>query len=627
MITKIQGEAPFQVLTNNFSISPSNEGYTLQISADGVNYSNLFSVAANTTRLVTGVAANSYYRLLGNNSDVVINWSKSCVSGGGDADLTNYYTKDEVDEKIEEAVTSGVSLDGYWTSGETQTAIASAVTYLESEIPDVRDFVTSGDVESQIEDSLSGYATEEWVEDQGYLTEHQSLSAYSTTQQVEDMIASAKTEIEAEIPDVRDFVTSGDVESQIADATEDFVTYDEADEMIAEAIENIDVPNPNVLKHIVVGSDWRDETVISDYNLEPGDVVAIAAIDPELGFEWNQYDDNVPKTYVNESEYIQVNSAEFADTVNGSRSAKSPEPVEPVEQPTLEFWFGTSKKYDEGDCYRCYWDEDESEWLIESTNGASTEGLYVEWSEDDGQYILKKSNVNSNLKAPAPTTDVMFIEETTYDTGEDLMVEGWTVGLSDQLDSEYFITKVNDSLYVEGLGAITEAGTYQVSADMSYLNALVDSVSFNDTLASNYYTKEEVNAAIAASGGTVDLSAYWTSGETQTNIDTAISGVNETLLEAGIIQINPETSAQTINSLTDLESVVETNERVISIALNELHTNISGMTASMVTSDYTSGHRISSIWQGSKSEYDILTESGATADGSILYIIKNNGQQ
>lgn len=85
MITKITGEQPFQVLTNNFSISPSSEGYTLQISADGTNFSNLFTVGAGVTRLVTGVAANSYYRLSGNQSKVSINWMKTCVTEGGAA--------------------------------------------------------------------------------------------------------------------------------------------------------------------------------------------------------------------------------------------------------------------------------------------------------------------------------------------------------------------------------------------------------------------------------------------------------------------------------------------------------------------------------------------------------------
>lgn len=103
MITKIMGEAPFQVLTNNFSISPSNEGYTLQISADGKNFSNLFQVGANVTRLVTGVAANSYYRLLGNDSEVSINWMKTCVTEGGGSG--SGVTPEEVQAQIDSALT------------------------------------------------------------------------------------------------------------------------------------------------------------------------------------------------------------------------------------------------------------------------------------------------------------------------------------------------------------------------------------------------------------------------------------------------------------------------------------------------------------------------------------------
>lgn len=83
MTYKIQGEQPFQVLASNFSIGPSNEGYTLQISADGRNYSDLFSVGANVTRMVTGVANGSYYRLSGNNSLVTVNWNKQCSDGQG----------------------------------------------------------------------------------------------------------------------------------------------------------------------------------------------------------------------------------------------------------------------------------------------------------------------------------------------------------------------------------------------------------------------------------------------------------------------------------------------------------------------------------------------------------------
>lgn len=120
MITKIQGEAPFQVLTNNFSISPSQEGYTLQISADGVNYSNLFSVGANVTRLVTGVAANSYYRLLGNASEVTINWMKTCVTEGGGGSGSTYTAGEYISIEQDVISVTGITPDRYLTTADTQ---------------------------------------------------------------------------------------------------------------------------------------------------------------------------------------------------------------------------------------------------------------------------------------------------------------------------------------------------------------------------------------------------------------------------------------------------------------------------------------------------------------------------
>lgn len=108
--------------------------------------------------------------------------------------VENYYTKPTIDRKLEEitsAITSGCCI----TPEEVDEKIASAKTQIEAEIP-----------------SLDGYATQQWVEDQhyitgvdlsnyalkseiptvptsntaftndaGYLTEHQSLSGYATT--------------------------------------------------------------------------------------------------------------------------------------------------------------------------------------------------------------------------------------------------------------------------------------------------------------------------------------------------------------------------------------------------------------------------------------------------------------
>lgn len=50
---------------------------------------------------------------------------------------------------------------------------------------------------------LTGYATENWVESQGYLTEHQSLANYATKAEVQA--------VENKIPDVQDFVDQADL--------------------------------------------------------------------------------------------------------------------------------------------------------------------------------------------------------------------------------------------------------------------------------------------------------------------------------------------------------------------------------------------------------------------------------
>lgn len=82
MIEKINGEQPFQILSDAFTIGPSQTGYDLQISANGTDYSTLFSVAANTTRLVNNVSNGAFFRLKNNVGEVDVNWRTTCKSGG-----------------------------------------------------------------------------------------------------------------------------------------------------------------------------------------------------------------------------------------------------------------------------------------------------------------------------------------------------------------------------------------------------------------------------------------------------------------------------------------------------------------------------------------------------------------
>lgn len=84
MMLKVNGNDGFQVLSTNFTISPADSSYVLQVSADGISgWSDLFAVAAGQTRMVTGVANGSFYRANGNTGVIEVNYQKECHGGGG----------------------------------------------------------------------------------------------------------------------------------------------------------------------------------------------------------------------------------------------------------------------------------------------------------------------------------------------------------------------------------------------------------------------------------------------------------------------------------------------------------------------------------------------------------------
>ena len=72
---KVKDEAAFQVEASNFAISPSPTGYTLNYSADGVNFTPWSEgTLAEVTQVVACAAVGMYYKLVGNVGDVVITY-------------------------------------------------------------------------------------------------------------------------------------------------------------------------------------------------------------------------------------------------------------------------------------------------------------------------------------------------------------------------------------------------------------------------------------------------------------------------------------------------------------------------------------------------------------------------
>lgn len=201
MINVINGETPFQILSSSFSIGPSETGYDLQVGADSRNFTTLFSVGANTPRMVTNVANGSYFRLKNNVGDVKVNWQRVCTDEGGGASGTELSPVSEFPAGAEAGTViaySGSSsaagiyqfdgtdwveaggaidpsvLEGYATSGdmqsaftlisETQQVAAAGLNQLEGRIdelsgatPDLSAYWTSAETQDAIDEAISGF--------------------------------------------------------------------------------------------------------------------------------------------------------------------------------------------------------------------------------------------------------------------------------------------------------------------------------------------------------------------------------------------------------------------------------------------------------------------------------------
>lgn len=157
------------------------------------------------------------------------------------AEKGNYYTKSEVDASLESKankseiptvptnvsaftndagyLTEHQSLDNYYTKTESDGKYATQVVVNEeiaARITDIREVKAT--LESKADKSeipnLNGYATEQWVEGKGYLTEHQDISgkldkteAASTYQPKGDY--ATKGEVATEVGNKQDTLISG----------------------------------------------------------------------------------------------------------------------------------------------------------------------------------------------------------------------------------------------------------------------------------------------------------------------------------------------------------------------------------------------------------------------------------
>lgn len=169
---------------------------------------------------------------------VVATYTDDTYDGKTYADIPNIILQQPWDIRAYAYCTDGFTKIEEVFEVKARTKPADYV-YTETEVKDYEDLKERIDEieKNGIKADLTGYATEQWVEDKGYLTEHQSLEGLATEKYVQDAIANidipesgstdlsnyytkdetySKTEVDALIPSHEGLATEEYVDNAIA---------------------------------------------------------------------------------------------------------------------------------------------------------------------------------------------------------------------------------------------------------------------------------------------------------------------------------------------------------------------------------------------------------------------------
>ena len=113
------------------------------------------------------------------------------VNPDGTIDTSQYATETYVNEKIAQVEAGSVDLSNYYTKTETDAKIAEAQ-------------LSGGEVD------LSAYATQEWVNNKGYLTEHQSRKTING----ESIVGSGNITISGGSTDLSNYYTKTEIDNK-----------------------------------------------------------------------------------------------------------------------------------------------------------------------------------------------------------------------------------------------------------------------------------------------------------------------------------------------------------------------------------------------------------------------------
>ena len=462
-------------------------------------------------------------------------------------DLSAYLTSGETIELINETVDEEIDARNLVNSAETKEIIESY------------NYITSGDAQEQINSSLSGYATEEWVENQGYLTEHQDLSAYSTTVQVEEMIsaatedfitsADAKTQIESynyitasDLPDVSDFVTSADVKTQVEEYN--YVNSGQVQTQIEESLSGVDLSNYYTSAQTDSAIQEATQDFVTSANVETQITDKHYVTSAQTKEQIESYNYITAADLPDVSEFITSGDAQ--EQINSSLSGYATEQwVENqgylTEHQSLSGLVASAAYISSAKTIEFYNSNDTVLSTIDAT--AFIKDGMVDNVVISGSNLIISFNTDAGKEdIIIPLTDIF--DPSNYYTKQDIDDKNYTTSAATktQIESYNYITSADVKTQVEEYNYITAndipTSNTAFTNDAGYITSaatedFVTSAEVKTQIESyNYVNSGQVQTQIENSLSGVDLSNYYTSAET----DTAISEATENFVTSGEVQ-------------------------------------------------------------------------------------------
>lgn len=323
-------------------------------------------------------------------------------------DIVDFATKEFVQTKIAEAELADRDFDlsAYYTKSETEAAIKSAVDVIE--VPDVSGLATKKELQEAINSiehptvDLEGYATEQWVNKQGFLKEHQDLSEYAKKSELEAL--------EDKIPSIE-----GLASETYVDAKFEAIVIPEVPKKVSELENDASFATETFVKNAIAEAELNDKEVDLTGYATKDDLAAVEEKIPSVsGLATEQFVldkiAEVPTDYLKEipSEYIteaELNAA-----------------IKNIKHPTIDLTDYATKEYVESTAVQ------------QKYEVLPIEGMFVQYR--DGEIRLNTQRVVPTKQQVGATGDPNMY----YATFRAFAPKGATQckeGLNGKIDAEY----------------------------------------------------------------------------------------------------------------------------------------------------------------------------------------------